>query len=148
MSVCQVRKIKLTKRNCYPSHLRHFDNLCKKCTHQRDGAVYQLHRDEILAKQRRTQVGTIIDGKETILFGHKRPYPLDHCCEVCHRYAKLLQYHHWDHSDLSRGLWVCYNDHTLVERVDDNFHIRYLLLRFKIDVCSLIKRLLKQGGTK
>ena len=53
------------------------------------------------------------------LRGNKRPYPLDERCELCRRKKNLrrkgltrLAYHHWDDSDLSKGIWLCGKCHN------------------------------------
>jgi hypothetical protein len=32
---------------------------------------------------------------------------------------KRLEYHHWDDSRPSMGIWMCYQCHRLAERIDD-----------------------------
>jgi len=46
---------------------------------------------------------------------NKRGY--SEICEICGR-GGLLVYHHWDDSDLNKGLWLCYRCHLIAEMVD------------------------------
>jgi len=39
-------------------------------------------------------------------------------CEVCGKTAKRLSYHHWDNSDLSKGLWLCGRCHNTANAVE------------------------------
>jgi hypothetical protein len=66
-----------------------------------------------LKERRRTHVGTVINGKFTYLPApNKRSKPAN--CELCNENNSNLGYHHWDNSDPSLGIWVCYRCHLLV----------------------------------
>ena len=55
----------------------------------------------------------------------KRPRP-DNVCEVCSKYTTRLEYHHWDTSHPSLGLWLCRRCHYMAEAIDDGLHDIYL----------------------
>lgn len=48
----------------------------------------------------------------------KRPRP-DDICELCGKKTEKLAYHHWDDTNLSKGIWVCFLCHMLCENVDN-----------------------------
>lgn len=50
---------------------------------------------------------------------HKRPYPLDGKCELCGIKLTKWDYHHWDDSNPSLGLWVCCGCDFLAEGLDE-----------------------------
>lgn len=63
------------------------------------------------------------------IYGNKRPYPKDGHCELCfekpiihayrqHGRSTRLVYHHWDDSDLSKGLWICPSCHSKITLYD------------------------------
>ncbi len=45
----------------------------------------------------------------------KRPYPKS--CELCHD-VRHLDYHHWNDSNVSLGVWVCLDCHRPAEFID------------------------------
>jgi hypothetical protein len=48
---------------------------------------------------------------------NKRPYT--NYCEICGKFQpKKLNYHHWNDSNPSMGIWVCYQCHILVEFIE------------------------------
>jgi len=49
------------------------------------------------------------------LVGEKRPYPTDGICELCSSKNTSLDYHHWDDTTLSKGLWLCRSCHISIE---------------------------------
>jgi len=58
------------------------------------------------------------------LVGSKRPYPQYQVCELCkRRKRKLLDYHHYDDNNLSKGLWLCRWCHPFAENVDKGFTV-------------------------
>lgn len=66
---------------------------------------------------------------------NKRPRP-DDICELCGREVKRLSYHHWDDTNLSKGLWVCYLCHMLCENLDNGSKSLikvYEVLKFCLD---------------
>ena len=52
------------------------------------------------------------------LVGKKRPYPIDGTCEMCLNKSKSLDYHHWDDTNLTKGLWICKSCHINAEWLD------------------------------
>ncbi len=117
IKICRICSCILIKGiNCAPSRFLKNTNdwICNSC-------------DKI--KRRNTRIDTIRDGKYIYLKGNKRPYPQDNKCEICHKENKRLQYHHWDDSNLMKGIWSCYLCHMMEEKVDKNLHIVYLKLK-------------------
>lgn len=53
----------------------------------------------------------------------KRPYT--NLCEICDKKVdKNLNYHHWDDTNLNKGIWVCIPCHNFVEYCDkDTFNL-------------------------
>lgn len=46
---------------------------------------------------------------------NKRHYPSDCKCEICGvERIRKLNYHHWDDSDFSKGIWVCQSCHNVI----------------------------------
>ena len=78
----------------------------------------QTHRDALREYERKSRITTMVNGKRGRLkvLG-KRPRP-DDKCELCGKEIKRLNYHHWDASDFSKGLWVCTTCHWVCEGVD------------------------------
>jgi hypothetical protein len=72
-----------------------------------------------------------LNGRVRVVEG-KRPHPAGNICEVCGgSTGKCLQYHHWDDSDLSKGLWICFRCHQLIHW-NEVVPITYVLQRFSI----------------
>jgi hypothetical protein len=80
------------------------------------------------------------NGVEIDLYGNKRPYPKDKKCEFCNTIPKHssridpLDYHHWDDTDISKGLWSCQKCHRKMEAAEfyennKKFVIRYRVLK-------------------
>lgn len=92
---------------------------------------------------RRNYVGTWRGGNYVHIRGNKRVRP--DACELCGKPAKRLNYHHWDDSNLRRGMWVCYQCHIRVAELIDKNGLdmalqlveRYVTLKTEIDlVCG------------
>jgi len=65
---------------------------------------------------RSSTLGTTINGKHVLLRGlKKRLHPGD--CELCGK-RRRLSYHHWDDTNPSIGLWLCFGCHMLAERLE------------------------------
>lgn len=76
------------------------------------------------------RVGTKVNGKTVYLQApYKKTKPVR--CEICDRNAKQLDYHHWDDSKPSKGLWLCRRCHTAVEALE---HVPDFVHR-----CSILK---------
>ena len=76
--------------------------------------------------------------------GERRSKPV--VCELCvgeHCTSDRLYYHHWDNSDLSRGVWVCQPCHQICEHKDGyngnrkDLQTKYLQLKGNINNCSI-----------
>jgi len=67
--------------------------------------------------ERKNCTTTIRRGKRVCLYGKKRQFPIDSKCEVCQK-TKKLDYHHWDDSNLSKGIWCCNVCHQMAEGID------------------------------
>ncbi len=83
---------------------------------------------------RKHYLDTSREGKKLFLKGVKRDRPTDNKCELCKTQHKYLGYHHWDDSDISKGIWCCWFCHGLVELIDRGFKILHLVksyLNFK-----------------
>jgi hypothetical protein len=76
-----------------------------------------------------------IEGKVKTLKVDKRLYP-GHC-ELCgiDDSEHILKYHHWDNQNMSKGLWLCQNCHTLAEVYDKRGNLLelYVTLKGKIE---------------
>lgn len=80
------------------------------------------------------RVGTRVSGKTVYLQApYKKAKPVR--CEICNRNAKQLDYHHWDDSKPSKGLWLCRRCHTAVEALEHipDFMRRCFILKSKED---------------
>lgn len=90
-----------------------------------------------LHRQRR--IGTLdSSGKQITLTGHKRQYPLDEKCEICNTFIpKCLNYHHWDDTNIPKGMWLCSKCHIISNGIEEylqntEFFKKYLELRKQI----------------
>ena len=95
---------------------------------------YMANRTKILAKNKEWRRMHCIDygkrnkgGKRLITGLNKRPYPEGGKCELCDRECNnKMGYHHWDETNLNKGIWVCHICHSFAERTDDGFIDIYL----------------------
>lgn len=101
--------------------------------------IYQL-------KRRDTTLGTILNGERVRVKVNKRPWP-GHC-ELCGRdksegYKEVrLGYHHWDDSDMSKGLWLCATCHIFAEIFDNSDMVSsYMKLKRMVREAPSIARL-------
>ena len=60
---------------------------------------------------------------------NKRLYPTDNHCELCGKFAKKLDYHHWDNHHMENGIWICLPCHRFVARVEKGLHTKYMQLK-------------------
>lgn len=51
------------------------------------------------------------------VYGTRRPNPLGGMCELCEK-TVAKEYHHWDDTDPTKGVWVCHNCHLLIETME------------------------------
>lgn len=124
---CKVKRCRkclviLTKENS-KEYILKFDYLCIRC-HQIESKKYE---EKLKQYTRQNEINTYIDGKLIILKGNKRPHPLDNKCEICEEitfgtYKSHLQYHHWNDSDISKGIWCCDKCHKLLGAIEYNRH--------------------------
>lgn len=55
-------------------------------------------------------------------------------CEVCGKENNSkLNYHHWDNSNLAKGIWVCFGCHWMVEGFDKNLYDKYAILKAQVE---------------
>jgi len=98
--------------------------------HKKEIAQYQhkwyvTNRNQILAKNKEWRRMHCIDygrsrEKRLITGLNKRLYPKGSKCELCSRECNnKLKYHHWDDTNLNKGIWICHVCHSFAERVDD-----------------------------
>lgn len=87
------------------------------------------------ARTKGTRICVMLNGKATnLLHVNKRPIPSDNICENCGKPVRRLEYHHWDDSDFSKGIWVCWRCHRAITFIEGNIGLkRYLELRNKLD---------------
>lgn len=55
--------------------------------------------------------------------------PRTEVCELCGRNSRKLDYHHWNDSDFSKGLWLCHLCHAFAEGADKGMMNTYLQLK-------------------
>lgn len=77
----------------------------------------------------RTHYITVQDGTTAVAL-YKRVRPAS--CEICNHEKRKLDYHHWDDSTPSLGIWSCHDCHRVAEGVDKGLHLVYLALKEKI----------------
>ncbi len=86
-------------------------------------AVYRINYSN-------THINTRIRKLNTKKYGYvavnKRAKPINMGCEVCHKPANRLDYHHWNDDYPCLGLWLCVQCHIMAEKVDKGLHIIYL----------------------
>ena len=82
-------------------------------------------------RRRVSVVFTTIGGRHGPFKALKRLRP--DSCELCELPKDLLQWHHWDDSNLSLGLWLCVPCHRFAEGMDvRGLAGKYLRLKEKI----------------
>lgn len=106
--------------------------LCKDCLRKYYRDYYHKTKNnpgvrERIRKSNRKKILTVYDGsKSYAVYGlNKRDYPENFKCELCNeifipspKKKGRLFYHHWDDSNLSLGIWICFKCHGLAEAVD------------------------------
>lgn len=91
---------------------------------------YQRHKTEELSHQRMTNLHT--KGGRVISNVKKRPFP-NNVCEICGRQQRRLAYHHWNDSDIAKGIWICCPCHSMAEGIDKGLHDVYLFKKNAIE---------------
>lgn len=88
----------------------------------------KYHRE----RKRRNFITITREGKQvSARIKGKRPWPGS--CELCGKINCILQYHHWDDSNPSKGLWLCMTCHRLAEIADSGAKTeRYLELKNQV----------------
>jgi len=96
---------------------RHIKYMAHRSQEQIQHSIwYRSHRPEVLAQQKIRYRLEVLDTVRGRLVGKKRPYPIHNQCELNSSHvSESLQYHHWDDTDLMKGMWVCSKCHHLVE---------------------------------
>ena len=109
-----------------------------RLTHQKEMSQYQhkyymKNRERIIARDKEQRRLHCIDygkkDKKRLVVGglNKRSYPEYGKCELCNRECNnKMGYHHWDDTNLSKGIWICHICHSFAERVDSGFVDIYL----------------------
>jgi len=154
--IIESEKMELTKelkeiRRAYDEaeakryHIENEEELAKKALRDyqrdidRDNSKRQRCKHKV--RWRKTKLGTTNREGKAIIYTnlHKRDYPKNGKCELCNEksYKKRdLDYHHWYKNNPSKGLWVCFGCHQLVEQCDKgNIHLvqRYFSLKKQIN---------------
>ena len=84
------------------------------------------------AYRAKNYIHTTVNGKRVFLrTPNKRSSP--GYCELCGTKDVRLGYHHWDDSNPSKGLWLCYKHHMFAELVDRGLVDDYLRLRESVE---------------
>lgn len=115
-------ELKKSARDWYWAHREYCSQRAKR--------YHQRHRAENRECQRQTAL-TTTDGNGNALYLsglNKRPHP-DHC-ELCVVENIRLSYHHWDNSNYSKGIWLCYQCHVLVGMIDSGILVKDLIERY------------------
>ena len=105
---------------------------CRKQYWKDHQAPIEVRRARATNWRRRRRI-TTSDGKggQIHLIGEKRPYTDK--CEICGRPPKtLLHYHHWDNSNLLKGLWLCPTCHhaiTVIESYGQAVYGKYIIIK-------------------
>ena len=114
----------LIQAECPHCHKMHLwatgeSRYCQECKSVYDEIARVKHADYQRKYAQIHYVGTVINGKHTMLpTPYKRPKPEG--CEICKRIETRLSYHHWDDDNPSVGLWLCHKHHMLAEALDDD----------------------------
>lgn len=105
---------------------------CPRCHVTISERGRQRKRSYYKQLMRKSYMAVTTEGKRiTIKTTLKRPRPEG--CELCAKRPNKLDYHHWDNSDLSRGMWLCYLCHRGAEASDKGLVEKYLKLRAQIE---------------
>lgn len=120
---CRKCRSILTIENTTPS-VRTVDYICRKCF-------------RIVNKtwKKANSVETFKDGKSVRIYGRKRERPQNDLCEVCTT-NKIEGYHHWDDTNLLKGMWICNSCHYLansLEKLKDGRAKKYFNLKNKLE---------------
>ena len=99
---------------------------CKVCHSKYNSDWYKRNKERASANHRRVTRRTSLTSSNKRFKGlHKRVYP-NHC-EICGVLReRRLHYHHWDDSNPSRGIWICFYCHRLVEFYEKGLIASYL----------------------
>lgn len=62
-------------------------------------------------------IGTTVSGKSVRVFGLTKRKHTGYC-ELCNSQETTV-YHHWDDSNLNKGVWTCRKHHHLCELTDE-----------------------------
>lgn len=91
------------------------------------------YHERAKAKRRVRGVTTTINGVHAHYKANKRPRPDN--CELCNKEVVHFDWHHWDDSDLSKGMWLCFRCHQFAEGIEHGAHEEdYLKLKEKYSV--------------
>jgi len=105
IKICHKCKVVLNENNMWTSYMKNHIWVCKDCTRKYAKEYSRKHLIE---------AG---DGK--YLKGIKRDYPTDEKCEICNIFTPPpLNYHHWDDTNLMKGIWICGRCHLIAEGVE------------------------------
>lgn len=137
---CLHCKVKLSRKNMFPSWFKDKIYLCQKCAIKQQMKYYKNGgKERNLIKSRTNYVGTSKNGKQVTLIGNKRPYPKNSKCELCNNKVKVLNYHHWNDNDLSKGMWLCSREHVYANGIEtylQNIEFRNKYLQLKKDIVN------------
>ncbi len=144
IKICRVCKIILNEINWAKGNKKRHSNICKQCEIQR-GKNWKINNPEKYKKQRRLH-----NDKKTLLSKkgkrysnlNKRPKPKT--CELCDNKGRLY-YHHWDDTDLNKGIWTCSTCHWGAEFIDKKkveILNKYIKLKNDIEIGDSSRRIL------
>lgn len=151
MVKCKECNIELTDENWYPTSQRKHYYICKKCLYLKTKPLIYNWRKENPQEWKNIQKKSNIKNKNIkrdwsrkhCLSGtssaelNKRDYPKDNICELCKKFKKKLDYHHWDDNKLDMGMWICSPCcHKFAELIDEfgiNIVNEYLKLKENIE---------------
>lgn len=101
------------------SHPEYYESMKKRVRELAAKVPPQERRNWWRQYREKLYVSIMVGEKHTFLrCDYKRPKPVTGECELCGRESKRLGYHHWDNSNSSAGLWLCFVCHMFAERAD------------------------------
>jgi len=160
MTICRICKVELNENNQWASDKKSNNCICKECRKQKNKANYwknlekrrayyrEWARNNPKRKQRNEKrrehnrahiLDTTRNGQKLRFINvEKRPFPAK--CELCGATEGKIQYHHWDDKNFLKGMWLCVPCHRGASYIENDFHMRYLSLKLKIEVMEMTKQ--------
>lgn len=111
-----------------------FHGWCKLCCK----SYHSKNRTQLSRKARDRRRTTLLRSTTEKAWSGLTKRPYTNYCEVCGKPHSLhLNYHHWDDTNPSKGIWVCFSCHMIITLYESGKSAKcikkYLLLKEELD---------------